>query len=127
MLQEAHGNLADLCFLPPTHLVVGLCSSEDREHAYIGGVGDLGVEEASSLWGGVLVAGSRRVMALAVHSWCEALCRGHIFQVDVDFRPGGLRIICVHVDPTRAMAELRRTFLEIRACFLEATSILCLP
>lgn len=37
MLQEAHGNLADLCFLPPTHLVVGLCSSEDREHAYIGG------------------------------------------------------------------------------------------
>lgn len=101
LLQEAHGTLADLTLLP-------------RSHEYFGSFGDLGAEEASSTWGGVVIAVSRHLLSRAVDRRVVEVKRGHILQLDLSFRAGAMRILCVHIDFAWQSAALRAIFSELR-------------
>lgn len=101
LIQEAHGTVADLELLPSTH-------------CYSSSLGDYGAEEASSLWGGVVIAVSKTLVQRSLAMRSVTVVRGRVLQVDLDFRCGGLRIVCVHVDPSLSLPGLRGVFSLLR-------------
>lgn len=103
LIQEARGTAADLEFLPPTH-------------RYVGSFGDYGADEASSLWGGVVIAVSTTLLGRSLGMRSVEVVRGRVLQVDLEFSCGWLRIVCVYVDPTLQMRGLRQLFSCIRDC-----------
>lgn len=75
-----------------------------------GSFGDLGLAEASSTWGGVAIAVSRRLTHLANRVQAVGFRCGRILQLD-DFCSCGMRvlcmwILCVRVDPAWTIAAL---------------------
>lgn len=95
LVQEAHDIEAGLELLP----------SSQR---YFATLGDLGGEEASSLWGGV-------VLVVAAHLVRRAL-RVQVLQVGFEYHIGWVRSVGVHVDPSLPLVALRDAFARIRGC-----------
>lgn len=102
-LQEVHGTLADLEVLPPTHL-------------YYASFGEYGSEEASSRWGGVVVAVSKSLAQ-------RAAVRGRTLQVDVVMLSGRLRFLCLHADPSLSLRGLQGAFALMSRCWQDEAAL----
>lgn len=96
-MQEAHGTQANLALLLVTHWDVA-------------SYGGHGAEEASSIWGGVVVAIRKMLLDRTLHRAVVEVVRGRVLQVDLGFLSGDLRVVCVHIDPSLSLVGLRSVF-----------------
>lgn len=104
VVQETHGPGADVELLPTAH-------------RYLASFGELSAEEASSLWGVIVIGVAKSLVARVVGVSSREVVRGRVLQVGLLYHSGGVRFVCVCVWVYGGSTLIRRCpWLALHVC-----------